>query len=106
MCALWTKPASIPAAEHIPDAEPLTPAQARVRNPGRRFAQIVKLRPEYYNKYKEVHAAVWPEVLKQIKNCNIRECTYYHFRISAHTQHTPSGTSGTSGNTTPLGVAV
>lgn len=76
MNALWSKPATFPAAEHVPNAEVLTPAQARVRNPGRRFAQIVKLKPEYYDKYKEVHAAVWPEVLKQIKNCNIVDCTY------------------------------
>jgi L-rhamnose mutarotase len=27
------------------------------------------------DKYKEVHAAVWPEVLKQIKDCNIQDCT-------------------------------
>lgn len=94
MCALWTKPASIPAAEHVPDAEPLTPAQARVRNPGRRFAQIVKLKPEYYNKYKEVHAAVWPEVLKQIKNCNIRECTFLSFTPSSNSVHSNPGLPG------------
>ena len=44
--------------------------------PGRRFAQIVKLKPEFLDKYKEVHAAVWPEVLKQIADCNIVDCTY------------------------------
>jgi L-rhamnose mutarotase len=39
------------------------------------LAQIVKLKPEFVGKYKEVHAAVWPEVLKQIKQCNIVDCT-------------------------------
>lgn len=34
----------------------------------------MKLKPEYYDKYKEVHAAVWPEVLRQIKACNIVDC--------------------------------
>ncbi|KAH6651766.1 hypothetical protein BKA67DRAFT_337385 [Truncatella angustata] len=43
----------------------------RQRNPGRRIAQIVKLKPEYLAEYKKCHAAVWPEVLKQIKECNI-----------------------------------
>lgn len=41
-----------------------------------RRRQIVKLKPEYYDKYKEVHAAVWPEVLRQIKACNIVDCGF------------------------------
>lgn len=41
-----------------------------------RRRQIVKLKPEYYDKYKEVHAAVWPEVLRQIKACNIVDCRF------------------------------
>lgn len=36
----------------------------------------MKLKPEYYDKYKEVHAAVWPEVLRQIKACNIVDCRF------------------------------
>jgi len=43
---------------------------------GRRIAQIVKLKPEFVDKYKEVHAAVWPEVLRQIRDCNIRDCEF------------------------------
>ncbi|RQM06805.1 hypothetical protein DH86_00002769, partial [Scytalidium sp. 3C] len=46
--------------------------------PGRRIAQIVKLKPEYVDKYKECHAAVWPEVLKQIKACNIEDYSIFH----------------------------
>jgi hypothetical protein len=34
----------------------------------------VKLKPECVEKYKECHAKVWPEVLKQIKDCNIEDC--------------------------------
>ncbi|KAK4112611.1 rhamnose mutarotase [Canariomyces notabilis] len=45
---------------------------------GRRLAQIVKLKPEFVGKYKEVHAAVWPEVLKQIKECNIVDYSIFH----------------------------
>ncbi|KAL2160717.1 hypothetical protein VTH06DRAFT_914 [Thermothelomyces fergusii] len=48
------------------------------RYPGRRFAQIVKLKPEYVDKYKEIHAAVWPEVLDQIKDCNIQDYSIFH----------------------------
>lgn len=51
---------------------------SRIRNPGRRFAQIVRLKPEHVETYRKVHAAVWPEVQKQIKDCNIRECKNKH----------------------------
>ncbi|XXH05829.1 hypothetical protein Hte_012267 [Hypoxylon texense] len=44
----------------------------------RRIAQIVKLKPEFIDKYKEVHASVWPEVLQQIKVCNIEDYSIYH----------------------------
>lgn len=82
--ALWVKPT--PAAQpqehqHSPNAKPLSSAEARVRNPGKRFAQIVKLKPEHYAEYKKCHAAVWPEVAKQIKNCNIVDCTYETWRF-------------------------
>ncbi|CCC08774.1 hypothetical protein SMACR_05414 [Sordaria macrospora] len=53
-------------------------ADGRIRYPGRRFAQIVKLKPEYIGKYKESHAAVWPEVAKQIKECNIQDYSIFH----------------------------
>ncbi|KAI1101663.1 rhamnose mutarotase [Jackrogersella minutella] len=44
----------------------------------RRVAQVVKLKPEFVDRYKEVHAAVWPEVLQQIKVCNIQDYSIYH----------------------------
>lgn len=74
--ALWQKPLVSPVTDHTPNASPLSPAEARVKNPGKRYGQIVKLKPEHYAEYKKVHAAVWPEVVKQIKNCNIIDCTF------------------------------
>jgi hypothetical protein len=47
----------------------------RQKVPDRRIGQIIKLKPEFRAKYKEVHAHVWPEVLKQIRHSNIRDCT-------------------------------
>lgn len=44
--------------------------------PVRRIAQIVHLKPSAVAAYKECHANVWPEVLQQIKDCNIRDCTW------------------------------
>ncbi len=37
-----------------------------------RYAMITGLRPEKIAYYKELHVAVWPGVLKQIKECNIQ----------------------------------
>lgn len=41
----------------------------------RRIAQIVHLKPSAVDAYKQCHAAVWPEVLQQIQECNTRDCT-------------------------------
>lgn len=58
-----------PRITKSPDPEP--------KQAARRIAQIVKLKPEFVDKYKEVHAAVWPEVLQQIKDCNIQDCGWF-----------------------------
>lgn len=69
------KPRDVPSDGEPPrSVSPTTPHVARQKNPGRRISQIVKLKPEYLEQYKEVHAHVWPEVLKQIKQCNIEDC--------------------------------
>lgn len=47
-------------------------------SPVRRIAQIVHLKPSAVAAYKECHANVWPEVLQQIKDCNIKDCMYPH----------------------------
>lgn len=41
----------------------------------KRIAQIAHLKPSAVDAYKQCHAAVWPEVLQQIQECNIRDCT-------------------------------
>ena len=40
----------------------------------RRIGQWLYLRPECIDEYKKCHAAVWPEVLEQIKDSNVRDC--------------------------------
>ena len=72
---MWSKPTNITTTTSSPQAEPLSPDTVRLRNPGKRMAQIVRLKPEYVDKYKDAHATVWPEVLKAIKNCNVQDCT-------------------------------
>jgi len=42
-----------------------------------RFGSVIKLRPEKLAEYKELHANVWPEVLRQIRESNIRNYSIY-----------------------------
>ena len=43
-----------------------------------RYGMVIRLKPEKYEEYKKLHAAVWPGVLKKIHECNIRDYTIYH----------------------------
>lgn len=43
----------------------------------KRVAQIVRLKPGSLQAYKECHAAVWPAVLAQIKDCNISDYSIF-----------------------------
>jgi len=63
------------AAPHHPLS---SPTFTKTKYKGRRFAQIVKLKPEYYEKYKECHAKVWPEVLKQIRESNVEDYSIFY----------------------------
>ena len=42
-----------------------------------RYGMIIGLKPEKIAYYRELHAAVWPGVLKMIKECNIRNYSIY-----------------------------
>ncbi len=37
-----------------------------------RIGQVIRLKPEMEEKYRELHANAWPEVLAKIADCNIR----------------------------------
>ncbi|KAH7138770.1 L-rhamnose 1-epimerase-like protein [Dendryphion nanum] len=43
----------------------------------RRIGQVVYLRPECLEEYKNCHAEVWPEVLEQIKDSNIKDYSIF-----------------------------
>ena len=43
-----------------------------------RYGSVLKLPEENYKKYKELHSAVWPAVLEQIRKSNIRNYSIYH----------------------------
>ena len=42
-----------------------------------RHGQVIRLRPGKLEEYRAYHARVWPEVLKTIRECNIRNYSIY-----------------------------
>ncbi len=42
-----------------------------------RCGSVIGLKEEQMEKYKKLHAAVWPEVLKKVRECNIRNYSIY-----------------------------
>lgn len=44
----------------------------------KRYGSVIGIRPEKLEEYKRLHVNVWPEVLKRIKACHIRNYSIYH----------------------------
>ena len=42
-----------------------------------RIGQVIRLKPEMEEKYRELHANAWPEVLAKIEDCNIRNYSIF-----------------------------
>lgn len=51
--------------------------EASAQQPVKRFGMVTGLKPEKIDYYKQLHAAVWPGVLKKIKECNIQNYSIY-----------------------------
>jgi L-rhamnose mutarotase len=47
----------------------------------KRYGSVIGLRPEKIEEYKKLHAAVWPDVLKMIETCHIRNYSIYLRRL-------------------------
>jgi len=43
----------------------------------KRYGMVIGLRPEQLDEYKKLHAAVWPDVLRMIAQCHIRNYSIY-----------------------------
>jgi L-rhamnose mutarotase len=43
----------------------------------KRYGMVLGIRPEKIEEYKKLHAAVWPEVLNMISQCNIKNYSIY-----------------------------
>ena len=44
----------------------------------RRYGQVIRVKPEFLEKYKELHANPWPEVNQMIRECNIQNYSIYY----------------------------
>jgi L-rhamnose mutarotase len=44
----------------------------------KRYGQVIGVKPEHFERYKRYHAAVWPEILNMITECNIRNYSIFH----------------------------
>ena len=42
-----------------------------------RHGQLIRVRPEKLEEYRRYHAAVWPEVLAAIRQCNLRNYSIF-----------------------------
>ena len=43
----------------------------------KRYGSVIGVRAEKLEEYKRLHAAVWPDVLKMIKDCHVRNYSIY-----------------------------
>jgi L-rhamnose mutarotase len=43
----------------------------------KRYGMVLGIRPEKIDEYKKLHRAAWPDVLKMITACNIRNYSIY-----------------------------
>ena len=59
----------------------------------KRFGSVIGVRPEKLEEYKRLHAAVWPDVLKMIGECHIRNYSIYLRRrvVGRHGRSVPPG---------------
>jgi L-rhamnose mutarotase len=47
------------------------------RSEVKRYAMVIRVRPEKLEEYRELHAAVWPKVLKKIQECHIQNYSIF-----------------------------
>ena len=46
-----------------------------------RHGQVIGIKPEQLQAYKQYHAAVWPEILDMIQQCNIQNYSIYYKEV-------------------------
>ena len=54
---------------------------AQIAAPVKRFGSVIGLKPEKEQYYRELHANVWPTILKRLRESNIRNYSIYATKI-------------------------
>ncbi|KAF2705467.1 DUF718-domain-containing protein [Pleomassaria siparia CBS 279.74] len=76
---MWANPSSTASNPASPTTTThVHPTPIKMKFQGKRIAQIVKLKPDCVEEYKQCHKKVWPEVLKQIRECSIEDYSIFH----------------------------
>jgi len=44
----------------------------------KRYGMAIRIKPDNFEEYKRLHAEVWPDVLKMITECNIKNYSIFH----------------------------
>lgn len=44
----------------------------------KRYGMVLQVKPEKLEEYKQLHAAVWPDILKMISECNIHNYSIFY----------------------------
>ena len=44
----------------------------------KRYGMVINVKADKFEEYKRLHADVWPDVVKMITECNIRNYSIYH----------------------------
>ena len=52
--------------------------EATVKSNIKRFGQVIRVKPEKLDYYKELHANPWPCVLEKLQECNIRNYSIFY----------------------------
>jgi len=47
----------------------------------KRYGSVIGLRPDKIQEYKQLHAAVWPDVRRMIRDCHIQNYSIYLRRL-------------------------
>jgi len=47
----------------------------------KRYGMVIGLAPDKLDEYRKLHAAAWPEVLRMIRECNLRNYSIYLHRL-------------------------
>jgi L-rhamnose mutarotase len=67
----------LPLSGLVGKAAPALTATSMKKESMKRYSMVIGIRPEKIDEYRKLHAAVWPDVLKMIQECHIRNYSIF-----------------------------